>query len=493
MAVNAVSSSKMSLLDCMDEVSSELVLASAQVRFTNLADARYHTGPQSSSNPNVMTCQYKETIVFLNEDSKRRLLNPQSSKLAYFKAHLEKELKFENITPEDCQFLVGNHFPPGSLTVEDKVDVVDELELRKEWRGTHRASRAQGCPYRVFDICSGGGGASEGARKAGLDVKFALDQCPDALLTYQLNHPNVKLFRMTIQTFIDKLKSGEIDATAIDIDILHLSLPCTWFSPSHTRAGRNDDFVTASFLCVTDILMLLRPRLVTFEQTSGLSTHHGAWMQNMIRQFTEAGFSIHWKLIKLETIAPLPQRRTRLIMFAAAPGEPLPEFPPYTHGPGLKTPATIADAISFIQEEIHTDHRQSRMRQLNKPSYNYYGTFNTITTNGGPGNHHPSGTRELTIRELSCGQSFDLDYRFAGTCTQKRRFIGNAFPPLPAMTIFLCAKKRLEKTDQTERLLLLFRQAIGRMQAQQNSADKDKMDGYLAHNYLPESKRRRLH
>lgn len=52
----------------------------------------------------------------------------------------------------------------------------------------------------------------------------------------------------------------------------------------------------------------------------------------------------------------------------------------------------------------------------------------TITCNGGENLHH-SGSRALTVRELSSLQGFPLGYKFTGALTTAKKQVGNAWSP----------------------------------------------------------------
>lgn len=67
-----------------------------------------------------------------------------------------------------------------------------------------------------------------------------------------------------------------------------------------------------------------------------------------------------------------------------------------------------------------------------------------MTTSGGQ-NYHPSGKRDLTLREYACLQGFPLDHVFSGKHVKKQ--IGNAVPPCIAKVLFESIRKDLERAD----------------------------------------------
>lgn len=72
-----------------------------------------------------------------------------------------------------------------------------------------------------------------------------------------------------------------------------------------------------------------------------------------------------------------------------------------------------------------------------------------ITTSGGWENHHPSGNRFYSIRELACLQTFPIKHTFEGGkgVTAKRRQIGNAVPPALAKVLFRAVIGSLGEAD----------------------------------------------
>jgi DNA (cytosine-5)-methyltransferase 1 len=67
-----------------------------------------------------------------------------------------------------------------------------------------------------------------------------------------------------------------------------------------------------------------------------------------------------------------------------------------------------------------------------------------MTTSGGQ-NYHPSGTRDLTLREYATLQGFPQNHVFEGNGVKKQ--IGNAVPPCVAKVLFGWIRKELEAAD----------------------------------------------
>lgn len=213
-----------------------------------------------------------------------------------------------------------------------------------------------------------------------------------------------------------------------------ISLPrASFFSPAHTREGQNDqENIDALYSCM-ELVRKCTPRIITLEQTFGI-THdrHSQHFWGLIAQFTDLGYSVRWKVVRLCTWGSF-QDRKRLIIIASAAGERLPPFPQATHsesgGQGLKKFATIEQAIRGIhpggRDLLHNLDNMQKFHPRKAP-YDANKLAGTIcTASSCP---HPSGTRELTLREMACLQGFPKSHNFYGTRTEIKRQIGNAFP-----------------------------------------------------------------
>lgn len=251
---------------------------------------------------------------------------------------------------------------------------------------------------------------------------------------------------MSIDDFILATKDRPMRA-----DVLHLSPPCQYFSPAHTHQSVHDDTnIFALYGCLA-LIDKLRPRLFTLEQTFGI-THerHRQYLRALIGDFTQLGYSVRWKVVRLCTWG-LAQDRKRLIMLAAAPGEKLPPFPQPTHSEngvgGLKPYTTIRKAINSIRigDNLH-DLNNVKYFQPRRSPLNADGLAGTITT-GGNEVYYPDGTRDFTIREYACIQGFPKYHKFLGTKTCIRRQIGNAFPPNTVQMLYTHLEEWLLKQD----------------------------------------------
>ncbi|KAH8819216.1 S-adenosyl-L-methionine-dependent methyltransferase [Xylogone sp. PMI_703] len=281
--------------------------------------------------------------------------------------------------------------------------------------------------YTFGDIFCGAGGMTRGADMAGLDVKFGLDFDPNPMETWELNFPNATPYNCDTQEFV----ALPPELSPKPVAVLHLSPPCQYFSPVHTRPGKNDEMNFASLYAVCSLLKKLRPRIVTLEQTFGI--HDLGKFQDafsaLIHMFTSIGFSVSWQVLSFEKFG-LAQRRKRLIIVAAAPGETLPSLPEYTHGDngeGQLMPYTsVRSVLNSVPLRAPNHDIQAALKE-GLVSWDASGIVNCITCNGGERRSHPDGHRLLTAREIAALQGFPHDHEFRGK--DIKRQIGNAVPP----------------------------------------------------------------
>ncbi|KAF5621744.1 DNA (cytosine-5-)-methyltransferase [Fusarium sp. NRRL 52700] len=349
--------------------------------------------------------------------------------------------------------------------------ISDEI-LRNRWRGTtakggswnpfsgghlidleserpNEEDRSHGQQYTLFDSCSGAGGVSRGALMAGFKVRYALDKAPEVWNTYQANFPETELFKMSLDQFLSSAQTSHMR-----VDVLHFSPPCQFFSPAHTHASEHDDANIFALYGCNQLLRKLRPRIITVEQTFGL-THdrHEEYFNGFLGDFTQHGYSIRWRVIRLCTWGAA-QDRKRLIIIAAAPGERLPTFPQATHsqegGHRLLPYNSIGKALRGIHagDDLHDLDNVNYFDPPRAP-YDPERLAGTITT-GGSDLYYPDGSRKLTLREYANLQGFPKLHQFLGTKTSIKRQIGNAFPPNTVRVLYKHLEQWLLNEDRMQ-------------------------------------------
>lgn len=308
---------------------------------------------------------------------------------------------------------------------------------------TYYAPRRQG--FTFGDLCTGGGGTASGAWQAGFKLNFLLDHWDVACNTLRENFKRA-CKHILLQSIFDFCTSDwEVDY--VDVDVLHISFPCQPHSPLHTVEGRNDSDNIATGYSVIPILQKCKPRIVTFEQTSGIVTHNGGFhFRALIRQITDSGYSLRWKICNLAEYGNV-QPRKRLIIIAACPGETLPPFPEPTHGigPGKLPFVTVHDVLRSIRH-VHVPHHMRDFTRKDVQPYDARKPLQHCIACDGS-NAHPSGKRTFSLFELAALQGFPPTHQFTGNKTEIRRQIGNAVPSMFAKALFQRITQSLEESD----------------------------------------------
>jgi DNA (cytosine-5)-methyltransferase 1 len=153
------------------------------------------------------------------------------------------------------------------------------------------------------DAFCGAGGTTRGAVMAGLKVKWGFDFWEHACTTWKTNFSDAACYCMASEEFVSMAqKSSDDSLTGVKVDILHLSPPCQYFSPAHTVDGIDDEMNTASLYAVLEVVKVVKPRVVTLEQTFGILGARCRWyFASLIHMFATLRFSVRWAIVPLST------------------------------------------------------------------------------------------------------------------------------------------------------------------------------------------------
>ncbi|KAH8811648.1 S-adenosyl-L-methionine-dependent methyltransferase [Xylogone sp. PMI_703] len=309
-----------------------------------------------------------------------------------------------------------------------------------------RLFKSPGQTFTYGDGFCGAGGSTRGAIMAGLKVNWGFDQDEHACASWMANFPNASCYNMSSDAFVKLSTDNSVD---LKVDIMHLSPPCQYFSPAHTVNGTNDESNVASLFAVRAVIEVGKPRVVTLEQTFGIRLpKFRQYFAALVHMFTSLNFSLRWAIVPLSQWG-LPQRRYRLLVIASCPGEILPKIPPATHSEdgedGLKPLVTVNETLKSIPHNAPDHYPDIVPRYTRRPWDANVILPRAMTCHGGQ-NYHPSGTRDLTLREYACLQGFPHNHVFRGS--HIKRQIGNAVPPSSAKVLFESIKSQLEEADR---------------------------------------------
>ncbi|MFC3716510.1 DNA cytosine methyltransferase [Luteimonas soli] len=331
-----------------------------------------------------------------------------------------------------------------------------------------RTKRPKSAPKRMtaVDLFSGCGGLSYGLLKAKFQVVAAVEIDEKAQRTYELNHPDVRLFKQDIRQVSPLDVMRETGLRRGDLDLLAGCPPCQGFSRLRTknqkiyvRDERNN--LVSHFL---RFVKVMRPKTVMLENVPALGKDgRFTKMKNRL-----AGLGYETVVHVLDAADyEVPQRRKRLIMLASRVCIPL-------IAPAAKERMTVRQALSGLvapsrtTDKLHAlpERRSEAVRKLISlipkdggsrsdlgPEHqlachlrsdgfkDVYGRMSwddvspTITSgchNPSKGRFlHPTRNRTITLREAALLQGFPRDYLFDVTHGKEAiaLMIGNALPP----------------------------------------------------------------
>ena len=210
---------------------------------------------------------------------------------------------------EACPINHMKSHPPQALGNDS-----EPVSLKDGSRGLH----LEKCPHTFGDLFCGCGGASLGAQKAGLSIRFGIDSDPNACESFDLNFPG-KMIEM------DAHHIKDLNKDHMKVDILHISTPCQYVSSAHTTRGVNDQLNIDAIQAIGPALDKSQPRVVTLENTPGLMQLTRGTGGNIsvrqcfddtLRQFTSHGFSVSWRIVQMAEYG-VDQNRARLILIAS--------------------------------------------------------------------------------------------------------------------------------------------------------------------------------
>lgn len=333
----------------------------------------------------------------------------------------------------------------------------------------------------ALDLFAGAGGMSLGLERAGFRVLAAVERDHDAASTFQLNHPDVKMYKSDIRTVAVSQLRAELKVERGELDLLVGCPPCQGFTRLTEKSGDDDP----RNMLIRDYIRFVRgllPRACIFENVPGLRTRGSHLFAELTDALSQLGYRFQHEVVQMADYG-VPQMRRRLVLMASRTG--CVEFPKATHGrpkdEGRVIPwRTVREALRDVPRppsrelvksgEVKLSKRwhysrvhapivlkrlqhavQSKGRDELPPElrlrchsdlngyHDVYGAMKwdepspAITsgcTNSSKGRFtHPEEARPLTAFEASLLQTFPKSYEFTGSGVESvARQIGNAVP-----------------------------------------------------------------
>jgi DNA (cytosine-5)-methyltransferase 1 len=342
------------------------------------------------------------------------------------------------------------------------------------------------------DLFSGCGGFSTGLEMASHKCLLGVDFEKDAIDSFKANHKHAETFLGDIRNLSTK-KIQELLKNK-PIDLVVGGPPCQGFST--VGKGETDDLRNSLFLEFVRVVRVLKPKIVIFENVTGLlAAKNKKTLTTIFESFEKLGYVMDARVLSSDEYGT-PEIRRRTILIGTKDCS-YPIFPKMTHGErGGKRVTTVGDALknlkapdgkiynhnpelvqikktldferlkyipegkfirykrdeekylpenlryNVVWEELAEGRfRQAKLQRLDRslPSP----TILTSRTSY----YHPVENRYLTPREAAACQSFPNDFVFSGSITSQFRQIGNAVPPLMAMAIGEVVKEIVSSTN----------------------------------------------
>jgi DNA (cytosine-5)-methyltransferase 1 len=346
----------------------------------------------------------------------------------------------------------------------------------------------------AIDLFAGAGGMSLGLMQAGFDVKAAVEFDLNAAKTYKKNHKDAVILeedisQLEVGLFLEKskLKKNEIFLIAG-------GPPCQGFSMAngHSRNHKNPEQDEKNQMVIHFIKYVknIQPEVFIMENVLGFKSMQEKFKPPIIDRFIKAGYK-NTKLYVLNSAEyGVPQIRRRVFVIGTKTDrkiifEPLystnqfinvkealfGDLPPITNGIGYRTP------IKYEKDPITK--YQKYLRKGSSLAHNHITTINNEKVKERFGrikqgqnglslgedigieiqfsscykrldNHkpsitmsnfrksmimHPRQNRILSIREAARIQSFPDSFIFEGGISSMQQQVGNAVPPILAVTV----------------------------------------------------------
>ncbi|WP_089836756.1 DNA cytosine methyltransferase [Granulicella pectinivorans] len=181
-------------------------------------------------------------------------------------------------------------------------------------------------PLRTIDLFSGAGGITEGFRQAGYECLYGNDQMPEAMDTFQLNHPEAWPDCRNIERVEPSEIRAKLNLRKGELDVLVGGPPCQGFS-----INAPDRFISDPrnklFKDYVRFLEEFEPKAFLFENVPGLlSLGDGKVLDRIVSEFVRLDYHVSVKILFAAHYG-IPQERWRLIVLGSRFGEIAPPEP----------------------------------------------------------------------------------------------------------------------------------------------------------------------
>lgn len=323
--------------------------------------------------------------------------------------------------------------------------------------------------FNAIDLFCGAGGLHIGFERAGFHINLCVDNNSLVEKTHRRNFPEIPMINRDISLIsIDEIN----DYCSENIDIIIGGPPCQGFSTIGKRVSSDPEKRSQKdprnelVISYAKIVRELKPKFIVMENVKGILTMNGgAYLQTVLSELRQAGYTVDHKLINMADYG-VPQIRERVIILGNRLGLPV-KFPVPDHSDNpndnmpswnccwdvLKDLEHLDDKPEFNHVFLkHTPKNIERYKlipeggrlpedSLSPELYrkNFGNTYKRLSRSRPaltmvPGNDafpiHPTLNRSLTVREAARIQTFPDSIIFEGNRRQQGHQVGNAVPPV---------------------------------------------------------------
>jgi DNA (cytosine-5)-methyltransferase 1 len=181
-------------------------------------------------------------------------------------------------------------------------------------------------PLSTIDLFCGAGGITEGFRQAGFRCLYANDCMPEAIETFEENHPSVWADCENIELVKPAVIRAKLKMAKGDLDVLVGGPPCQGFSINAPERFLSDPR-NKLFKDYVRFLEEFEPKTFLFENVPGLlSLGDGKVLDRILSEFARLDYHVTAKILFAAHYG-VPQERWRLILLGSKCGKVSPPEP----------------------------------------------------------------------------------------------------------------------------------------------------------------------
>jgi len=338
---------------------------------------------------------------------------------------------------------------------------------------------------KAIDLFSGAGGTTLGLRRAGFDVRVAVDIDPYKAVTLKANHPNLKVLGADgtdgdIRHISGRQLLNEGKLEADELTLLVGCPPCQGFSLQGARSISDER--NSLYLEFVRLIKETQPKITVFENVPGIvSFQAGKILDDFRLKIQAMGYEVATWILDARDFG-IPQARKRLFIIGSRAGE-LPKKPlikqekisvweairdlPLNTLPNVKN-NSLSIAYRFPPSSEYASHLRGKKKkvmncEMTKHSLDWLKRIHMLgweerdentwqirlhpnksapTLTAGTRSRtacrpiHPYSDRVITVREGARISSFPDWYILPKQKAEAWSQIGNCVPPLMAQGIF---------------------------------------------------------